>query len=84
MSVTGDRACARKTRAVKRECLFVAALARVGAGDALGSDRFFNGHLARPQEHGTLGTHPILGDELRALRRLQREQSARSRRTHRL
>jgi integrase len=30
------------------------------------------------REHGTPSTHPILGEELRALRRLQREQESRS------
>jgi integrase len=34
-------------------------------------------HVRRVKQ-GTPGTHPILGDELRALRRLQREQEPRS------
>ena len=32
----------------------------------------------RRVKHGTPSTHPILGDELRALRRLQREQEPKS------
>ena len=65
--------CARQTRAIKRECLFVAARpARIVAG---GPDRFCYGHLARPQaKHGTASIHPIPGDGWRALRRRQREQ----------
>ena len=55
--------------------------ARQRAGrSALGSDRFRSGavlHVRRVKQ-GTPSTHPIQGDELRALRRLQREQDPRS------
>jgi hypothetical protein len=36
-----------------------------------------SGHVRRVK-HGTPSTHPIVGDELRALRRLQRDQEAKS------
>jgi type 1 fimbriae regulatory protein FimB/type 1 fimbriae regulatory protein FimE len=39
--------------------------------------RTANLHVRRVK-HGTPSTHPILGDELRALRRLQREQESKS------
>ena len=54
--------------------------ARVRAGGpALGSGRLRHGDPARPQgQAGHPSTHPILGDELRALRRLQREQEPKS------
>jgi integrase len=35
-------------------------------------------HVRRVKKKGTPSTHPILGDELRALRRLQREQKPKS------
>jgi integrase len=48
-------------------------------GPPLGSDRVRVGSAARSQgQGGTPSTHPILGDELRALRRLQREQQPKS------
>jgi Phage integrase family len=46
---------------------------------ALGSGRVQDGYPACPQgQTGYSSTHPILGDELRALRRLQREQVPKS------
>ena len=47
---------------------------------SLGSDRLRSGavlHVRRVKQ-GTPATHPILGDELRALRQLQREQEPKS------
>jgi site-specific recombinase XerD len=45
----------------------------------LGSGGLQNGHPARPQgQEGHSQHHPILGYELRALRRLQREQEPKS------
>ena len=48
-------------------------------GPALGPNQFRHSHPARPPgQAGHPATHPILGDELRALRRLQREQERHS------
>ena len=47
-------------------------------------DQFLHGHREKLTAHvrrakrGTPATHPIVGDELRALRRLQREQDPKS------
>ena len=45
----------------------------------MGSGRFLRWHVAcAARQAGTPATHPIRGDELRALRRLQREQEPKS------
>ena len=49
------------------------------ADPALGSDRFHPRRPARTRaKKGMPTTHPIVGDELRALRKLQREQEPKS------
>jgi hypothetical protein len=52
---------------------------RTAGAPALGLGGLQNGYFAvRRVKEGAPNTHPILGDELRALRRLQREKASKS------